>query len=147
MPQIEVTFDVDANGIIHVNAKDKSTGKENTITIKANSGLSDEEIEKMVRDAKSHEAEDRKIKELIETRNLADNVIYSAEKSNAENEDVKKAIEELKVVAKSDNISDIKQKIEKLQSVVAQAQQTASSSTSTNNDDDDVIDADFTEKK
>ena len=147
MPQIEVTFDVDANGIIHVNAKDKSTGKENTITIKANSGLSDEEIEKMVRDAKSHEAEDRKIKELIETRNLADNVIYSAEKSNAENDDVKKAIEELKVVAKSDNISDIKQKIEKLQSVVAQAQQTASSSTSTNNDDDDVIDADFTEKK
>ncbi|EEV8377742.1 molecular chaperone DnaK, partial [Escherichia coli] len=95
MPQIEVTFDVDANGIIHVNAKDKSTGKENTITIKANSGLSDEEIEKMVRDAKSHEAEDRKIKELIETRNLADNVIYSAEKSHSGDENVKKAIEEL----------------------------------------------------
>ncbi|HHG9015922.1 TPA: molecular chaperone DnaK, partial [Enterobacter hormaechei subsp. xiangfangensis] len=129
MPQIEVTFDVDANGIIHVNAKDKSTGKENTITIKANSGLSDEEIEKMVRDAKSHEAEDRKIKELIETRNLADNVIYSAEKSHSGDENVKKAIEELKVVSKSDNINDIRQKIEQLQSIVAQAQQTASSST------------------
>lgn len=149
MPQIEVTFDVDANGIIHVNAKDKSTGKENTITIKANSGLSDAEIEKMVRDAKSHEAEDRKIKELIETRNLADNVIYSAEKSNVENENVKKAIEELKVISKSDNISDIKQKIEQLQSIVAQAQQTAASSTHEGDkgEEDDIIDADFTEKK
>lgn len=149
MPQIEVTFDVDANGIIHVNAKDKSTGKENTITIKANSGLSDEEIEKMVRDAKSHEAEDRKIKELIETRNLADNVIYSAEKSHSGDENVKKAIEELKVVSKSDNINDIRQKIEQLQSIVAQAQQTASSSTpeSDKGEEDDIIDADFTEKK
>lgn len=149
MPQIEVTFDVDANGIIHVNAKDKSTGKENTITIKANSGLSDAEIEKMVLDAKSHEAEDRKIKELIEARNLADNVIYSAEKSHSENEDVKKAIEELKVATKLDNISDIKQKIEQLQSIVAQAQQTASSSTPEKDkgEEDDIIDADFTEKK
>lgn len=149
MPQIEVTFDVDANGIIHVNAKDKSTGKENTITIKANSGLSDEEIEKMVRDAKSHEAEDRKIKELIETRNLADNVIYSAEKSHSGDENVKKAIEELKVVSKSDNINDIGQKIEQLQSIVAQAQQTASSSTPEGDkgEEDDIIDADFTEKK
>lgn len=149
MPQIEVTFDVDANGIIHVNAKDKSTGKENTITIKANSGLSDEEIEKMVRDAKSHEAEDRKIKELIETRNLADNVIYSAEKSHSGDENVKKAIEELKVVSKSDNINDIRQKIEQLQSIVAQAQQTASSSTPEGDkgEEDDIIDADFTEKK
>lgn len=149
MPQIEVTFDVDANGIIHVNAKDKSTGKENTITIKANSGLSDEEIEKMVRDAKSHEAEDRKIKELIETRNLADNVIYSAEKSHSGDENVKKAIEELKVVSKSDNINDIRQKIEQLQSIVAQAQQTAPSSTPEGDkgEEDDIIDADFTEKK
>lgn len=149
MPQIEVTFDVDANGIIHVNAKDKSTGKENTITIKANSGLSDEEIEKMVRDAKSHEAEDRKIKELIETRNLADNVIYSAEKSHSGDENVKKAIEELKVVSKSDNINDIRQKIEQLQSIVAQAQQTASSSTPEGDkgEENDIIDADFTEKK
>lgn len=149
MPQIEVTFDVDANGIIHVNAKDKSTGKENTITIKANSGLSDEEIEKMVRDAKSHEAEDRKIKELIETRNLADNVIYSAEKSHSGDENVKKAIEELKVVSKSDNINDIRQKIEQLQSIVAQVQQTASSSTPEGDkgEEDDIIDADFTEKK
>lgn len=149
MPQIEVTFDVDANGIIHVNAKDKSTGKENTITIKANSGLSDAEIEKMVRDAKSHEAEDRKIKELIETRNLADNVIYSAEKSHSEDENVKKAIEELKVVSKSDNINEIRQKIEQLQSIVAQAQQTASSSApeSDKGEEDDIIDADFTEKK
>lgn len=147
MPQIEVTFDVDANGIIHVNAKDKSTGKENTITIKANSGLSDAEIEKMVNDAKAHEAEDRKLKELIEARNIADNVIYNAEKTYSDNEEVKKVVEELKVTMKSDSTADIKQKVEQLQSVIVQAQQSTSSSNETVNEDDDIIDADFTEKK
>lgn len=147
MPQIEVTFDVDANGIIHVNAKDKSTGKENTITIKANSGLSDAEIEKMVNDAKAHEAEDRKLKELIEARNIADNVIYNAEKTYSDNEQVKKVVEELKVTMKSDSTADIKQKVEQLQSVIVQAQQSTSSSNETVNEDDDIIDADFTEKK
>lgn len=147
MPQIEVTFDVDANGIIHVNAKDKSTGKENTITIKANSGLSDAEIEKMVNDAKAHEAEDRKLKELIEARNIADNVIYNAEKTYSDNEEVKKVVEELKVTMKSDSTADIKQKVEQLQSVIVQAQQSTSSSNETVNENDDIIDADFTEKK
>ena len=86
---------------------------------------------------------------MIETRNLADNVIYSAEKSHSGDENVKKAIEELKVVSKSDNINDIRQKIEQLQSIVAQAQQTASSSTPEGDkgEEDDIIDADFTEKK
>lgn len=147
MPQIEVTFDVDANGIIHVNAKDKSTGKENTITIKANSGLSDAEIEKMVNDAKLHEAEDKKIKLLIETRNVADNVIYSAEKSYSENEDVKKIISELKDTIKGDDIQSIKSKVEELQKIMEKTQQESVSEKENNIEDDDIIDADFTEKK
>src|SRR5512136_2094521 len=81
VPQIEVTFDIDANGIVHVSAKDLGTGKEQSIRITASSGLSKEEIEKMVRDAEAHAAEDKKKRELIEARNQADNLIYSTEKS------------------------------------------------------------------
>src|SRR5579863_2052839 len=77
MPQIEVTFDIDANGILHVSAKDKATGKENKITIQANSGLSEEEIQKMVQDAESHAEEDKKMEELVHTRNNADAMIHS----------------------------------------------------------------------
>ena len=81
VPQIEVTFDIDANGIVHVSAKDTATGKEQSIRITASSGLSKEEIEKMVQDAQSHSEEDRKKKELAEVRNEADTLIYSVEKS------------------------------------------------------------------
>jgi molecular chaperone DnaK len=81
VPQIEVTFDIDANGIVHVSAKDLGTGKEQSIRITASSGLSKEEIDKMVKDAESHSAEDKKKRELIEARNQADNLIYSTEKS------------------------------------------------------------------
>jgi len=81
MPQIEVTFDIDANGILHVSAKDKATGKENKITIKANSGLSDAEIDKMVKDAESHAAEDHKAFELANARNQCDGLIHSVNKS------------------------------------------------------------------
>jgi molecular chaperone DnaK len=84
MPQIEVTFDIDANGILHVNAKDKGTGKENKITIKANSGLTEGEIEKMVKDAEANAAEDHKKVELVQARNHADAMAHSVKKSLAE---------------------------------------------------------------
>src|SRR5690606_36461393 len=77
VPQIEVTFDIDANGILHVSAKDKATGKEQKITIKASSGQSDEEIEKMIRDAEAHAEEDRKARALVDARNQADSLIHA----------------------------------------------------------------------
>jgi len=84
MPQIEVTFDIDANGILHVSAKDKATGKENKITIKANSGLSEDEIQRMVKDAESHAEEDRKLMEVVQARNGLDALVHSVKKSLAE---------------------------------------------------------------
>jgi molecular chaperone DnaK len=84
MPQIEVTFDIDANGILHVSARDKATGKENKITIKANSGLSEEEIQSMVRDAEAHAEEDKKAHDLAEARNQCDTMIHMVKKSLAE---------------------------------------------------------------
>ena len=84
MPQIEVTFDIDANGIMHVSAKDKATGKENKITIKANSGLSEEEIQRMVKDAEANAEEDKKVLELVSARNTADALVHSTKKSLAE---------------------------------------------------------------
>jgi molecular chaperone DnaK len=84
MPQIEVTFDIDANGILHVSAKDKATGKENKITIKANSGLSEDEIQRMVKDAESHAEEDRKLMEVVQARNALDAMVHSVKKSLGE---------------------------------------------------------------
>ncbi|KKB63071.1 molecular chaperone DnaK [Robbsia andropogonis] len=86
-PQIEVTFDIDANGILHVSAKDKATGKENKITIKANSGLSDEEIERMVKDAEANAEEDKKLRELIDTRNQGEALVHSTQKALTEHGD------------------------------------------------------------
>ncbi len=99
MPQVEVTFDIDANGIINVNAKDKTSGKEQKITVKGGAGLSDKEIENMVKDAESHAEEDKKKKEIVELRNTADSICYTAEKSLKDAgdkvpEDLKKEIEE-----------------------------------------------------
>jgi molecular chaperone DnaK len=84
MPQIEVTFDIDANGILHVNAKDKATGKENKITIKASSGLSETEIQKMVKDAEEHAEDDRKMLETVQARNHLDALVHSVQKSLTE---------------------------------------------------------------
>jgi molecular chaperone DnaK len=98
-PQIEVTFDIDANGILHVSAKDKGTGKENKITIKANSGLSEEEIQKMVKDAELNAAEDKKKLELIQARNSADAMVHSVKKSLAEHGDKIDADEKAKIEA------------------------------------------------
>src|SRR5256885_2608836 len=84
LPQIEVTFDIDANGILHVSAKDKATGKENKITIKANSGLTEAEIQKMVRDAEANAEEDKRAREMAETRNQGDALAHSTRKSLGE---------------------------------------------------------------
>jgi molecular chaperone DnaK len=123
MPQIEVTFDIDANGILHVSAKDKATGKENKITIKANSGLSEDEIQRMVKDAEAHAAEDKRLHELVETRNRADALVHSAKKSLAEHGDkveageksaIETAIKDLEEVLKGDDKEAIDAKAEAL---------------------------------
>ena len=126
IPQIEVTFDIDANGIVHVSAKDLGTGKENQVTISGSSNLSKDDIEKMKKDAEAHEAEDAKFKELVEARNQADQLILATEKTIKENEDklqgtekadIEKAIEELKKVKDGDNIEEIRKGIEELSKV------------------------------
>ncbi len=99
LPQIEVAFDIDANGILHVSAKDKGTGKENKITIKANSGLSEEEIQKMVKDAELNAGEDAKKVELVQARNQADAMMHSVKKSVAEHGDKLDAGEKEKIAA------------------------------------------------
>ena len=123
IPQIEVTFDIDANGIVHVSAKDLGTGKENQVTISGSSNLSKDDIEKMKKDAEAHEAEDKKFQELVEVRNQADQLVLATEKTIKENEDklqgtekadIEKAIEELKKVKDGDNLEEIRKGIEEL---------------------------------
>jgi molecular chaperone DnaK len=123
MPQIEVTFDIDANGIMHVGAKDKATGKEQKIAIKASSGLSEEEIKRMVSDAEAHAEEDKKFRELVESRNRADQLVHAVEKSlkdlgdkvdGAERAKVESALSDLRSVLKGDDKSAIDKKAEAL---------------------------------
>ena len=123
VPQIEVTFDIDANGIMNVSAKDKATGKEQSIRIEASSGLSDTEVEEMIKDAEEHAAEDKRQRELIETRNQADNLVYQTEKnikefdeqlSSDDREKLEKSVENLKEVKDSDDMDNIKSAIEEL---------------------------------
>jgi molecular chaperone DnaK len=123
MPQIEVTFDIDANGILHVSAKDKATGKENKIVIKASSGLSDNEIEQMVKDAEAHAAEDKKFHELVNVRNQADTLIHATKKSMeelgdkmeaGEKESIEAAIKDLEEAMKSDDQDAIEAKTKAL---------------------------------
>jgi molecular chaperone DnaK len=130
VPQIEVTFDIDANGILNVKAKDLGTGKEQHITITASSGLSEEEIQKMVKDAEAHAAEDEKTKKRVDLRNQADNTVFQTEKFLKENGDklddakkaeVEKAIEPLKEALKKDNDDDIKSEMEKLNAAMQAA--------------------------
>ena len=123
VPQVEVSFDIDANGIVHVSAKDLGTGKEQKIRIESSSGLSDEEVNKMVRDAEANAAEDKKTKEKIEAHNDADSTIYNAEKAikdlgsklgNAEKEAIEKAVADVKKALESDNVEELKAKTETL---------------------------------
>ena len=125
-PQIEVTFDMDADGILNVKATDKATAKEQSIRIEAQSGLSDQEIEKMVSDAKKHEAEDKIKKEEIETKNQAEQLVYQTEKqmkdlddklSEDDKKDLNESLDKLKAANTSGNIDDIKTEIENLNSV------------------------------
>ncbi|MFM2054975.1 MAG: molecular chaperone DnaK, partial [Pseudomonadota bacterium] len=107
IPQIEVSFDIDANGILHVGAKDKGTGKENKITIKANSGLSEDEIQKMVRDAEVNAAEDKKKLELVQARNQGDAMVHSVRKSLAEYGDKLDAGEKDRIEAAIKAVEDV----------------------------------------
>jgi molecular chaperone DnaK len=127
-PQIEVTFDIDANGILHVNAKDKATGKENKITIKANGGLSEEEIKKMEEDAEKHAEEDQKLRELVDLKNAAEAMIHSVQKTMTEHKDkvtddekstIESAIKDLEDAIKTGN----KEEIEAKNKVLAEASQ------------------------
>jgi molecular chaperone DnaK len=168
MPQIEVTFDIDANGILHVGAKDKATGKENKITIKANSGLSEDEIQKMVKDAELHAEDDRRARELADTRNQADALVHSTRKALVEHGDKvdaaeKTAIEEaLKetedairsgdkeaIEAKSAALSTAAQKLGEAMYAQQQAAEAAAGGGaqggSSGKDDGDVVDAEYTE--
>ena len=170
VPQIEVTFDIDANGIVNVSAKDKGTGKEQKIQIQASGGLSDEEIEKMVKDAEANKEADKKKRESVDVRNQADTLIHSTEKNLKEHgskisDAEKKAIEDgssaLKEALKTDNIEDIKKKTEtlvqasmKLGEAIYKSQQNTKpkSDKDDGNDekgkkDDNVVDADFEEVK
>jgi len=163
LPQIEVTFDIDANGMVHVSAKDKASGKEQTVTIQASGGLSDAEIEQMVKDAESNAAEDKKRKELIEAKNAADSLIYSTEKtlkdygdklSSEEKEGVEEALTALKAVLESEDATLIKEKTESLTAASmkigeamykAQNESAAAGTTTGENtaNDEKVVDADF----
>ncbi|WP_334107651.1 molecular chaperone DnaK [Methylobacillus sp.] len=168
MPQIEVTFDIDANGILHVSAKDKATGKENKITIKANSGLSEEEIKRMEEDAAKYADEDKKLRELVDARNSADGAIHSVKKSLAdhgdkleagEKEAIEKAVQELEDVVKGDDKEAIESKTtalmeasQKLGEKVYAASQAEAGSAEQGEPqektvDADVVDAEFEEVK
>ncbi|MCQ9329076.1 molecular chaperone DnaK [Pelistega suis] len=170
LPQIEVTFDIDANGILHVSAKDKGTGKENKITIKANSGLSDEEIERMVKDAEANAAEDKRLAELAQARNQADSLVHATRKSlteygdkleAAEKEAIEAAIKEVEEAIKGDDKAAIDAKVEALgtasqklgekmyadMQAQAAAQQGAAGAEQPQAADDNVVDAEFKEVK
>lgn len=151
MPQIEVSFDIDSNGIIHVSAKDKKTGKENKITIKANSGLSEEEIRKMVNDAKIHEKEDKKSRELAETRNMADSLINQIKNSGYQSPEITKCIEEIEEEIKGNDINKLKKLMARLSDLLSKEQEKQNIDNSSQHSDyqneDDVIDAEFEEKK
>jgi molecular chaperone DnaK len=167
-PQIEVSFDLDANGILNVSAKDKATGKEQSIVIKASSGLSDEEVEKMVRDAEAHADEDLKFEELIGVRNMADGMIHATRKTleevgdkveESEKTEIEGAISELEEALKSDDKGDIEAKTQKLTEVSSsltqrmyaeaqgEAEQGGDAGSADSPEDSDAMDAEFEEVK
>ncbi|ANJ67991.1 molecular chaperone DnaK [Halothiobacillus diazotrophicus] len=167
MPQIEVTFDIDANGILNVSAKDKGTGKEQKIVIKANSGLSDEEVQRMVDDAAAHAEEDKKLRALVDVRNQGDGLIHTVEKtlkeageamSDADKQPATDAIAALREAMKGDDQAEIQAKIEALSQVSAELMQKSAAGAQPQGEpgagtsgaaqkDDDVVDAEFEEVK
>jgi molecular chaperone DnaK len=171
MPQIEVAFDLDANGILNVSAKDKATGKEQSIVIKASSGLSDEEIDQMVKDAEAHSADDKKFEELITARNTADGLVHATKKTleeagdkatDEEKDSINAAVNALEEAIKGDDLTDIEAKTKDLtdasttlaQKMYAEQAQSAEGAESGAADDDpsssgdeDAVDAEFEEVK
>lgn len=168
IPQIEVNFDIDANGILNVSAKDKATGKAQSIVIKASSGLSDEEIDNMVKDAEAHAEEDRLAKEMVETRNLADNMIHASKKSvdelgdkveEQEKKDIEAAIADVEEALKGDSKEAIDEKTTKLTEIAGklaervyqqsaeEGQAEAGAAEDSAKPQDDVVDAEFEEVK
>jgi molecular chaperone DnaK len=174
MPQIEVTFDIDANGILHVSAKDKGTGKENKITIKANSGLSDDEINRMVQDAEAHAEEDKKAHEMVDARNQCDAMVHSVKKALTDHGDkidadekakIEEAIKEAEEAMKSGDKATLEAKTQALgtasqklgEKIYAESQQAAGAGEATaggaapggdaKKETEDVVDAEFTEVK
>jgi len=162
VPQIEVTFDIDANGIVNVSAKDKTSGKEQTIRIQASGGLSEAEIQRMVKEAEAHAEEDRRRKELVEARNQTDSIIYTVEKAVKENEnrlpatlktEIEQAISAAREAMQADDIQRIRQASERLTQAsqrlgdavnraAAQANQSAASGAQ---GEPEVVDAEFEE--
>ncbi|MDN5842630.1 MAG: molecular chaperone DnaK [Alcaligenaceae bacterium] len=168
LPQIEVTFDIDANGILHVSAKDKGTGKENKITIKASSGLTEDEIERMVKDAEANAEEDHRIAELVAARNQGEALVHATRKSleeygekleDSEKESIEAAIKDLEEALKGEDKADIDAKVEALSTasqklgekmyadMQAQAAAQGAADGATAPADDNVVDADFKEVK
>jgi molecular chaperone DnaK len=171
IPQVEVTFDIDANGILHVTAKDKATGKEQKVTITASTNLNKADIERMVQESRAHEAEDKKRRELIEARNNADNLAYQLEKTlrdlgdkvpSAERGSIEGKINDLKQAAQSDDVNRIRKATEDAQNafhalsqqLYAQGQpqpegqgqgQQGGTSNQTGNDDGDVVEGEVKE--
>ena len=175
MPQIEVAFDIDANGIVHVNAKDMATQKEQSIKITASSGLSKEEVEELVKDAQAHSEEDKKRREAVEIRNQADTLIYGTEKNLQEHGDkiseeektkIQEAITAMKTAMEGDDIEAMKTAMQTLQTASHKLAEemyksasaegtppgaedsdsnTGSESTSENGDQEKVVDAEFEE--
>jgi molecular chaperone DnaK len=174
IPQIEVGFDIDANGILNVSAKDLGTGKEQKIEIKAGSGLSDDEIKRMVQDAESHADEDKRLRELAEARNNGENAAYQAEKQvkelgeqldEASKREIEEAIKEVRAVLESEDAEDIKAKTDRLQTAFhkvseqmyerAQAEQAAAApdgagstnGAATSSEDEEVVDAEVVDEQ
>jgi len=169
IPQIEVTFDIDKNGIVSVKAKDLGTQKEQTIVIQSNSGLTEEEINLMMKDAEANAEADKKRKEEVDLRNDVDQAIFATEKTlketegkgfDAERDQAQAALDELKAAQEANNLDDMKAKLENLNekaqalavkmyeqaAAAQQAAQGAQSADSSNNNGDDVVDGEFTEK-
>jgi molecular chaperone DnaK len=161
MPQIEVSFDIDSNGILNVSAQDKASGKKQSIIVKASSGLSEKEIQDMVEDARKNEEEDKKFQELIHSRNAADGILHTVQRTlkdlgdkidSNEKESLEKAVAQLKEVLDKDDKAIIEERAEHLSSLYAaltekfgQAGQNEATAGSATHNDDEIIDAEFDE--
>jgi molecular chaperone DnaK len=162
MPQIEVTFDIDANGIMNISAKDKSTGKENKITIKSDSGLNQEEIDRMIREAEANAESDKKARDLIEAKNQAESTVHEVKRdmeefkdtlTDTEKSEIETAVAAVEEAAKGDDADKIKSELEKVYPAMKillekkTAKEQASQQQAPQSQEDNVVDATYTETK